>query len=79
MSNDATNNALLQSGVNHIPALILSLLIGPRWNEFLFAVIEDTRFPKLSAFKQQNKSKTIQSFIFFTFSKETIDDFAWHV
>jgi hypothetical protein len=30
MSNDATNNALLQSGVNHIPALILSLLIGPR-------------------------------------------------
>jgi len=42
----------------------------------LFAVIEDTRFPKLSDFKQQNKPKTIQSFIFFTFSKETIDDFA---
>jgi len=43
----------------------------------LFAVIEDTRFPKLSAFfKQQKKPKTIQSFIFFTFSKETINDFA---
>ncbi len=50
MSNDATNNALLQSDVNHIPALLLSLLIGPRWNECLFAVIEDTRFPKTLCF-----------------------------
>jgi len=58
-----------------IPALLLSPLIGPSC-DVLFAVIEDTRFPKLSAFKQQNKPKTIQSFFFFTLSKETIDDFA---